>query len=167
MHLFLLVAACAATLDLVSKWLVFRALVEAGSEIRIIAPYCILRTSTNTGGPFGIGAGSPLVFLVASPLIIAVLFWMYAHTPASHRIEVFSLGLILGGAIGNLFDRIAFEEVRDFILIGGIPRDVGGMWYWPAFNLADAFLVVGVILYAAMILWKGEKKEADDGRCKS
>ncbi|HEB77514.1 MAG TPA: lipoprotein signal peptidase [Methylothermaceae bacterium] len=79
--------------------------------------------------------------LVASVVIVA---WL-RRLPKTARLEAFSLTLVLGGALGNFIDRLRFGYVIDFL-----DFHLGG-WHWPAFNLADAAITIGVVL----LLWEG------------
>ena len=115
-----------------------------------LEPWFKLVHYTNTGSAFGLlrGQGSLLV-LIALVVIVAVL--VYAHQlPGDSWGVRFSLGLQLGGAIGNLIDRLQVGHVTDFLLF---TLPVGGRVYeWPAFNVADSSIVVGVILLAILLL---------------
>ena len=96
----------------------------------------------NTGAAFGLFPGSRGPFIVISVLAIAVvlnLFLREAYRGLHHRVL---LGCILGGAIGNLIDRVRLGWVVDFIDVGA------GEWRWPVFNIADSAVTLGVILFA-------------------
>ena len=106
--------------------------------------------SVNTGGVFGLFADQAfLITIIAAVGIIAIL--IYSRYPAFNGLLVrISLGLILGGAVGNLIDRIRFGWVTDFIDIGG----------WPVFNLGDSAIVIGVILILYHFIFRARKIEA-------
>jgi signal peptidase II len=90
-----------------------------------------------------------LITLTAIVGIAAIL--IYARYPLFNRMLVkIALGLLLGGAVGNLIDRIRFGQVVDFI-------DVGA---WPVFNLADSAIVVGVIIIIVYILFLARREES-------
>lgn len=111
----------------------------------------------NPGAAFGIDVGpwSRVVFTVLTVVALVALFAMYRSTPPSHRIQLTSLALISGGALGNLFDRLRGPAgVVDFIDVG-----VGGTRFW-TFNLADAGITVGAILLA-LSLWAESEVEAE------
>lgn len=85
------------------------------------------------------GESAPIILVVATGGIIGgILYYLFSH---AKKYEYFSLALIAGGAIGNLIDRIRFGAVIDFL-----DFHIGG-WHWPAFNIADICIVVGVGLY--------------------
>jgi len=97
----------------------------------------------NTGGAFGLFQGQSFPLTIVAFIGITVLLvyalLIYRRSPFSDNIiGKTALGLVLGGTIGNLIDRLRFGYVTDFI-------DVG---LWPAFNIADSAIVVGVILFA-------------------
>lgn len=97
--------------------------------------------STNTGGVFGLPA--PQAFLITlSMVVIALIIVAYIRYPLTRRMPIkIALGLMMGGALGNLIDRLfvgEFGKVVDFI-------DVGA---WPVFNLADSSIVIGVVIVA-------------------
>ena len=102
---------------------------------------------SNTGAAFGLFQGQSLALtIVAIVGIAAILFYAlfaYRHfTFVDSMLSRIALGLILGGTVGNLVDRLRFGCVTDFI-------DVG---IWPAFNIADSAVVVGVIIFAYSVL---------------
>lgn len=108
----------------------------------------------NTGSAFGIfqGQNTPLIFISFVGIIILVL--IYRSQPRPSNWLRLSLGLQLGGAFGNLVDRLRLGHVTDFIDIG----------LWPVFNLADASIVTGLVLLAWVFLWPARKEDlARDG----
>jgi signal peptidase II len=111
----------------------------------VIANYFDLRYSENTGVAFGMGQGLPagriLLTLVAVAALWLVGYYLRRSGPRQFRLHL-ALGLVAGGALGNVIDRIAFGRVTDFIVWHV------GRHEWPAFNVADAALVVGVVLMA-------------------
>ena len=91
---------------------------------------------TNTGSAFGLFAGFTNLFILAAILgIAAVLYYFYRQGNNAIALRI-SLGLIVGGALGNLFDRVVFGKVVDFISVG----------WWPSFNIADSAISVGMFL---------------------
>ncbi len=137
---FLGIAAVGASLDLWTKHWVFSHL---GYGIRsrhliLIPGVLMLQTTLNGGAVFGIGDGLSLLFIAVSFIAIAFVVYVFVSSHRHHRLVHIALGLILAGAIGNLYDRIFNHGmVRDFIMLR----------YWPFdFNLADSMLCVGVPL---------------------
>ncbi|UCH24105.1 MAG: signal peptidase II [Deltaproteobacteria bacterium] len=107
----------------------------------------------NPGGAFGLLAeASPflrnLMFLFISSLAVGLIFWFYKKTPPSHPILASGFALIFGGAIGNLIDRIRFGKVVDFLdfFVGNL--------HWPAFNIADSAISIGIGIFALHLLLK-------------
>ncbi len=110
----------------------------------------------NTGAAFSFlsdaGGWQRWLFICLSSIIsVILLVWMKRH-PASDRWLAIALGLILGGAIGNLIDRIVFGYVIDFIVI------YYERWYWPAFNVADSAISVGVVMLIIDSFWLDQAK---------
>lgn len=99
----------------------------------------------NRGMSFGMfNSGDPLVPWILGAIAIAVavgLVWWLAR--ARQRLVIVGLGLVLGGAVGNLVDRFVYGAVVDFVLLHA------GSWHWPAFNVADSAITLGVIA----LLW--------------
>jgi signal peptidase II len=142
----LAVAAAAAVLDQLSKAMVLGFFGEAGCAVHRaeIAPFLDLVLTCNAGVSFGLlnrtGVHS-LVFAVAAAVIIGVLVLWLSRVRSTFL--AVAIGLIIGGAIGNVIDRLRFGAVIDFLYFHA------GAWYWPAFNLADSAICLGV---AAMLL---------------
>ena len=91
---------------------------------------------TNTGSAFGLFAGFTNLLILASIVgIAAVLYYFYRQGNNAIALRI-SLGLIVGGALGNLFDRVVSGKVVDFISVG----------WWPSFNIADSAIAVGMFL---------------------
>ena len=111
-------------------------------------PYFRFLHSTNTGIAFGLFQGGTFLFtLIPSIAVVAILAYSWHHGEESLLLAV-SLGMMLGGAIGNLWDRLAYGAVVDFISVR-----VSDSLVWPTFNLADTFVVIGtglLILYFLM-----------------
>lgn len=114
-----------------------KALVEnsmrVGESIPLIPGFLSLTHIKNDGGAFGILGGSQLVLLAGSAVAVAVVLWMLVSGAAS-RLTVLGCGLILGGAAGNLLDRLSSGEVTDYVHFS----------FWYIFNAADAAIVCGV-----------------------
>ena len=126
---------------------------------KVIVPnYFDLRYSENTGVAFGMGQTLPggriILTLIALSALLLVGYYLRRSGPRQFRLHL-ALGLVGGGAIGNLIDRIAFGRVTDFIVWHV------GRHEWPAFNIADAALVVGVALMALDMLLDRRVARAD------
>lgn len=107
----------------------------------------------NPGGAFGLMANlSPtarsIIFLFISSLAVGLIFYFYKKTPANYRWLAAGFALIFGGAIGNLIDRIRFGFVIDFFDF------YVGHLHWPAFNVADSAISVGIGIFVFHLLFK-------------
>lgn len=92
----------------------------------------------NPNSVFGLRFGGPVISTALT--IIAFIFVMFLFFNSESRFSLFGLSLIIGGALGNLTDRLLYMEVIDFIQVGARG------WYWPTFNVADSFVTIGLIL---------------------
>lgn len=161
-RLFLGALLLAVPLDQLTKWWVSRTL-SYGDEIPVIEGFFHLSHVRNPGAAFGILATSPepvrVFFFVGVTLVaIALILSFFRKLAPGDRFSALSLGLILAGALGNLIDRVRFGEVVDFLHF----RLWGG-YSWPDFNLADSFIVVGVMLLVIELL-ASESESRDDTR---
>jgi signal peptidase II len=112
-----------------------------GAPIDVIPGVLTLRFTTNSGGAFSIGRSAPWFFVgVSAIVIVAILATSFRHTS---RVTAVALGLVLGGALGNLTDR----AVRGSGFRGSVV-DFIDLHVWPVFNLADCAIVVGAIALA-------------------
>lgn len=115
-------------------------------SIEVIPGFFRLTHIQNPGGAFGFlarhSAGMRLVvFILLSSLAVCLIFYFYRRTPRSHPLLASALALIMGGAVGNLIDRIRFEQVVDFLDF------YIGKYHWPAFNVADSAISVGIGIF--------------------
>lgn len=135
-----IIALAVVTLDQLSKLLVVTYM-HLGQSIPGEG-FFRLSYRTNTGGAFSILQNQGFLLTTAAVIGIAVLIVYLRYLPLESRLLKVGLGLDMGGAVGNLIDRLRFGEVRDFI-------DVGA---WPVFNLADSAITVGSLLIAYYLL---------------
>jgi signal peptidase II len=106
---------------------------RVGQSISLVPGLLDITFIKNDGGAFGILGGSPLLLLAGSAVAVVVVFWMlFSGKPT--RLATIGCGLILGGAAGNLLDRLASGEVTDYVHFS----------FWYIFNAADTAIVVGV-----------------------
>ena len=114
----------------------------AGREpVSVIGEFVRFTFTRNSGIAFGLGSGLPFPYAVFSVLAVVVILYLFLRHPQHSLARQVALALILGGALGNLVDRVRSGQVVDFILIGW------RRWYWPVFNLADSAVTVGVLLF--------------------
>jgi signal peptidase II len=155
-RLFWPLAAGVVALDAVTKWLAVRALVPMYTPREVFGDWFRLTLVYNPGAAFGLHVGpySRWIFLVLTLVALVVLWRLYRATRSGDQLRTLALGLVVGGAIGNLYDRIRHDMgVVDFL-------DVGfGNWRWPTFNIADVAVSTGAFLLA-WALWGEEEEEA-------
>jgi signal peptidase II len=114
-----------------------------------LAPVFHITHVTNTGAVFGLFPGAGSFFVVVSAVVIVALLIYYRQLPDGQLLVRIALGLQLGGAVGNLVDRLRLGSVVDFIDLNFWP-----MHNWAVFNLADSSIVTGVILLTLLMLWE-------------
>ena len=133
-----------AAADLITKHFVFERLPEKlSAPIIVVGGFLRIVHSENRGGVFGLGQGS-VAWLVFGVVAGGLVVWFAHRKDAKGLLVQLALGLVLGGAIGNLFDRLSLGYVRDFIDVCYWPGK-----HWPAFNVADAGICVGAVYLAA------------------
>lgn len=133
-------------IDIVSKIIVSNCL-SFGESISLIDNFLRITYVKNTGAAFSMFSSQTYVVLILSMVIIGMIFWyVYKNRPNTLSLKI-AYSMILGGAIGNFVDRIIYGYVRDFIDFKIFGYDA------PIFNLADTFIVLGVI-YLIFYTWR-------------
>jgi len=119
---------------------------QIGESIQVVGSLLVFIHGQNTGALFGILGQSSTVLAVVSPFVIGAIVWYQARAGGSPLIAL-ALGLLLGGAIGNLIDRVRYGYVLDWIDAG-----LGGLRFW-TFNVADAAITIsiGLLLLVAAV----------------
>lgn len=151
---YVLVGSVATTIlvaDQLSKWYI-RETIPLYQQLTVIEGFFHITHVFNTGGAFSLFAGAHdavrLPFFVgASVVALGALIYFLRQVHEDQRLLQFALASVLGGAFGNLTDRVAFGKVTDFILVHW------HQYYWPAFNVADSFISIGVTLLLLQSLW--------------
>ena len=136
----LAVVAAAVTGDQLTKHVVTSSL-ALDQSTHVLGPLSIHRVD-NSGIAFGLFTSATAAVIVLTALAV---FWMvvyFARRGARHPVIPAALGLLIGGSVSNLVDRVRLGHVTDFIDFG----------WWPAFNLADSFIVIGVAMLVAALL---------------
>lgn len=147
---FLLPAVAVLTLvaDRLSKWVVMASLKpgESWNPVAALERYVSLTYVTNTGAAFGLFPDHGTILMVIAVIVIFIIVVYYRRLPGDRWLVQTSLGLQLGGAVGNLLDRLRYGHVIDFI----------DFKVWPVFNVADSAIFVGVVILAFHLLRRGE-----------
>ncbi len=140
--LILTVVACAAVVaDQLTKQVVGRTL-ALGESVDILGPFQIHHVQ-NSGIAFGLFGSRTSIVIVVTAVAVCAMLVFFARSGRRHPVLPVALGLVLGGSIANLIDRVRLGHVTDFL----------DFVAWPAFNLADTFIVVGVaILFGTLVL---------------
>lgn len=146
-----LVAVAAAVADQLTKSLVANRL-ALGDAVDIAGPFTIHHVR-NSGIAFGLFSGSTSIVIVLTAVAIGALLTFFARSARRHPLLPAAVGLVLGGSASNLIDRLRLGHVTDFLDLD----------YWPAFNLADTFIVVGVgLLFLSFVA--ADRSSASVGR---
>ncbi len=147
---FWLAAFLTLTADLLSKAAVMRWLAnQDGEQVKVAGTLLIFTHHLNTGGIWSIMRGQTAILLAITAILLpAIVFLAYSCRPPTA--PLWALGMVLGGAAGNFYDRIRHQGVRDFIQV-----DLG-FWPanpWPVFNVADMGIVAGVLIFLFWQFW--------------
>ena len=148
---FLLIAVAVIALDRIAKWAVATN-IALHDSVPVIPGFFHFTHVENTGAAFGLfadsnvhwKAGALVLFSLIALAIVSVILWRHSHSLTTTTI---GLSLILGGATGNLWDRLLTGHVVDFLDFHL------GSYYWPAFNVADSAIVIGAVLLVSEILF--------------
>lgn len=142
--------------DQASKWLIVGVVMQPPRIIEV-TPFFNLVMAWNRGVSFGLFASDStlapwLLTALALAIAVALVVWL---ARAETRLQAFAIGLIIGGALGNVIDRVRFGAVADFL-----DFHAAG-YHWPAFNAADSAITVGVVLllYDALFAGRGSNKK--------
>ena len=148
-----IIAFMAFILDFVCKFIITHIL-SFNDSIMVIKNFFYISLVKNTGGAFSIFTGSTFLLIVISFLILLGIFIYIYRNNIKNRVSLIGFGLLIGGAMGNLFDRIYYGYVIDYLdfkLFG---------YGYPIFNLADSFVVIGAII----LLFFAKERVVNNGR---
>lgn len=154
--LILVVAAVIVGLDQWTKELVRQQIPKYSSVVPIpaLGEYFVFEHVDNYGAAFGILQNMGNIFVVIA-FVVALAILIYARTlPVGQRLIRVLLGLQLGGALGNVIDRLNQGYVTDFVKMG-----IPGVYYWPNYNIADSSIVVGVIALGIYLIWEDIRQQ--------
>ena len=135
-----LVAVAARCADQLTKAIVTSRL-DLGDSVHVVGPFSIHHV-TNSGIAFGLFASATPIVILLTSLAVAWMLYFFARSGSRHPVLPVALGLVIGGSVSNLIDRVRLGHVTDFL----------DLKYWPAFNLADSFIVVGVAILLATLV---------------
>ena len=153
--LFVGIALGVVVVDQLSKaWVI--ATIAPGSSIELVGQLVRLIHSKNNGALFGLFGSAAPILAVASIVVISLIVWFHARSGRNLILSV-ALGLLLGGAIGNLIDRVRLGYVVDWVDAG-----IGSIRFW-TFNIGDAAISVALLLLLVTILWPALGKPSRDG----
>ena len=136
----LAVAVAAVIADQLTKQIVISQL-ELGESLHVAGPLWI-RHVNNPGIAFGLFSSWASVVTILTAVAVAWMLVYFAKSGARHPVLPVALGLLIGGSVANLTDRLRLGHVTDFL----------DLRFWPAFNLADTFIVVGVLVLLAALV---------------
>jgi signal peptidase II len=185
---FVLVALLVLAADLAAKHLAFRltaghpvdpataASADFDHEPRVLVPGVLaLKLTLNQGAAFGLGQGGRWVFVVVALAALVIIAGVFRSSRADARVLHAALGLLMAGALGNLYDRILYGRVRDMLwLLPDVRLPFG--WSWPGgsrevypwiFNVADAAMCVGLAVLLIQSLARGPAGDGDSARERS
>ena len=150
-----LIAGLVILIDQVSKWWLLTGLMAQPQVIELTSFFNIV-SAWNRGVSFSLfhneAASGPFILsAVAIAISVGLMIWL---TRISHSLAATGIGLVIGGALGNVIDRLRFGAVFDFLDV------YWGSYHWPAFNLADSAITIGVVL----LLWDGLFHGAERGK---
>lgn len=142
--------------DVITKWMAVENLVPRHVPHNVIGEYVRFTLAYNPGAAFGfnLGPASRWIFATLSVVIVVVLLRSTRDLVAQSKLAAFGVPIVIGGAVGNLLDRIRFREgVVDFIDVG-----IGNVRFW-TFNVADSAVTVGAVCLV-LALWRHDNVQA-------
>jgi signal peptidase II len=145
--------------DQITKALVVAnlALYEQWAPVEALRPYFTFTYVQNTGAAFGLFPDGGVFFTLIAFFVIGIIFYIYRELPEHGWPIRLALGLQLGGAVGNLIDRIRLGYVVDFF----------DFKFWPVFNIADSGIVVGVISLLVLMWWEERRAARQEAEAKA
>jgi signal peptidase II len=148
---YLVIVLAIVAVDQASKWLVSRH-IEPRIVVDVVRGFFRLCTVRNSGAVWGFFSGHdsrwvPLLITALAIVALLVVIFFFLRTPARCRFELASYAIILGGALGNIIDRLRLGYVVDFLDF------YHRSWHFPTFNFADSCITIGVLLLAVS-LWR-------------
>ena len=134
--------------DIFLKWVVFEKYKDSG-HTTLIPNFLGIMCSRNEGIAFGLFPSKSNVLVYLTLIAVVLIVWLYYRSDKEDTLNTLGLAFIISGAVGNLWDRIVFHSVRDFIDLHA------GNFHWPTFNVADVLICTGV----GLVILKNKNKE--------
>lgn len=153
------IALCLLVLDQLTKWLVIHRL-HLGDEVRVLPGFFNLVHWGNTGAAWSLFHGNNQALATVSAVALLVLYWARSYFEGDTVPGQIALGLIFGGIVGNLIDRMVHQHVIDFLYFHVYRRD-GEVLGFPAFNLADTAICTGVGV-VFLLSWLPHRRRLDE-----
>jgi len=152
-----LVSSTIVVFDQITKWMVRNEL-PLHDGVAVLPGFFSIVHAANRGGAFSLFADAHEIvrlpfFFAAAVVAVGFLVYFVRQVPTEQRVLLFALAAVLGGALGNLIDRALFGQVTDFLLV------YYHGWTWPAFNVADSFISIGVIVLLGRSLFVREEPQ--------
>ncbi|HDR4419709.1 TPA: lipoprotein signal peptidase LspA [Bacillus cereus] len=148
--IYYVIALFVIAIDQISKWLIVKNM-ELGTSIPIIDNVLYITSHRNRGAAWGILENKMWFFYIITVVFVVFIVMYMQKYAKTDKLLGISLGLILGGAIGNFIDRVFRQEVVDFIHVYIFSYN------YPVFNIADSALCIGVVLIIIQTLLEGKK----------
>ncbi len=157
MFLGIIVAVVVLAADQLSKFWILNHVLDGRPFIEITSFFNLVQ-AWNTGVSFSMFSGSGatgtiVLCLVAAAIVVSLLWWLYKENV---RLIQIGLGMIIGGALGNIVDRVRLGAVFDFLDFHFAGH------HWPAFNLADSFICIGAVIIILQSLFTPNQKNAKE-----
>ncbi len=140
------------TVDRIVKFYIEEYL-TVGEMVPVINNVFSITRVQNVGAAFGMFQGMTFLFILAAVMVFGLFIYFYQTVLEDNRL-IIAAGMIIGGTVGNLMDRIYFGYVIDYLDIA----------FWPTFNLSDSFLVIGMLLLLTYIGFSGKKEISSDSK---
>lgn len=146
-------------LDQLSKWVILEYLAgeDDSGRMDLIGPWLALDYVENRGAAFGILQGHSDLLLIVAFIVVIGIAVMFQRMLGASRLQTVATGLIVGGAIGNIVDRVRYGFVIDFVAVGPFPR----------FNVADSAITIGVLVMVGAVLFARDGGHVDPSNAKS
>jgi len=164
---FILTSTTVIVVDHIIKWFV-KTHMELNQTINVIGNFFTISFIMNSGIAFGIfdQNKSPLktpLLIIISIIALALIFYIFISLPKTVKLSGLSMGLVFGGAIGNIIDRVVRGRVVDFLDFDFPDISINFLNFkltrWPTFNIADSCVLIGIIMLLIIIIFHGDQTE--------